>query len=127
MECSTKVFGEGSLGIKAQMSTVTGCLVWAFPANNIKNAKKLSGGLGALNAATHGAVARAIESKDLDTAKNIMSELDTPDKKLRAEMLKRLKDIYVTNYHKVKSQKTSRGVKIIGSEDPPKKEKDKKR
>jgi leucyl aminopeptidase len=68
MECSTKVFGEGSLGIKAQMSTVTGCLVWAFPANNIKNAKKLSGGLGALNAATHGAVARAIESKDLDTA-----------------------------------------------------------
>lgn len=67
MECSTKVFGEGSLGIKAQMSTVTGCLVWAFPASNIKNAKKLSGGLAALNTATHGAVARAIESKDLDT------------------------------------------------------------
>ena len=67
MECSTKVFGEGALGIKAQMSTVTGCLVWAFPGSSIKNAKKLSGGLAALNAATHGAVARAIENKDLDT------------------------------------------------------------
>ena len=71
--------------------------------------------------------APGFDSKDLDTAKNIMSELDTPDRKLRAEMLKRLKDIYVTNYHKVKSQKTSRGVKIIRSEDPPIKEKDKKR
>jgi len=67
MECSTKVFGEGSLGIKAQMSTVTGCLVWAFPGSHIKNAKKLSGGLAALNTATHGAIARALESKDLDT------------------------------------------------------------
>ncbi len=79
MECSTKVFGEGALGIKAQMSSVTACLVWAFPANSIKNAKKLSGGLAALNAATHGAVARAIENKDLDTTSGSTLLLNATD------------------------------------------------
>jgi leucyl aminopeptidase len=79
MECSTKVFGEGSLGIKAQMSAVTGCLVWAFPGSNIKNAKKLSGGLAALNAATHGAIVRALESKDLDTTSGSTLLLNATD------------------------------------------------
>lgn len=66
MECSTKVFNEGALGVKAQMAVATNCLVWAFPASCIKNTKKLSAGLSALNTATHGAVARAIEAKDLE-------------------------------------------------------------
>ena len=71
--------------------------------------------------------APGFDSKDRETAKNIMSELGTSNKQLRAEMLGRLKDIYVTNYHKVKTQKTNRGVKILGSEEPPKKEKGKKK
>ena len=79
MECSTKVFGDGALGIKAQMSSVTACLVWAFPANSIKNAKKLSGGLAALNTATHGAVTRAIENKDLDTTSGSTLLLNATD------------------------------------------------
>ena len=70
--------------------------------------------------------APGFDSKDLDTAKNIMSELDTSDRKLRAEMHKRLKDIYVKNYSKVESKNTDRGIKIIGSEDPPKTQESKK-
>jgi hypothetical protein len=58
--------------------------------------------------------APGFDSKDLDTAKNIMSELGTSDKQLRADMLRRLKDIYVMNYHRVKNQ--NRGVRIVGSE-----------
>ena len=67
MECSTKVFVEGALGIKAQMNQAVDCLVIAFQAEDIKNAKKLSGHLGALNTATHGAIAKAIDQGDLDT------------------------------------------------------------
>jgi len=68
MECSTKVFVEGALGQKTQMSQAVGCLVVAFPAREIKNSKKLTGSLSALNAATHGAIARAIAQGDLDTS-----------------------------------------------------------
>ena len=70
--------------------------------------------------------APGFDNKDVETVKNIMAELDTPDKALRADMLRRLKDIYVKNYFKIKTHKTARGVKIIGSGDPPKKEKVKK-
>lgn len=66
MECSTKVFVEGALGVKAHMSQAVGCLVITFQADNIKNAKKLTGHLGALNTATHGAIAKAIEQGDLE-------------------------------------------------------------
>jgi len=66
MECSTKVFIEGALGVKAHMSQAVGCLVVTVQADDMKNAKKLTGHLGALNAATHGAIARAIEQGDLE-------------------------------------------------------------
>ena len=71
--------------------------------------------------------APGFDSDDAETVKHLLAELDTPDKKLRAKMLQRLKDIYVTNYHKVKTHKTNRGVKIIGSEDPPKTKEGKKK
>ena len=66
MECSTKVFAEGSLGLKAQMNQATACLVLAFDGLAIKNPKKLTGPLAALNIATHGAITKAIEQGDLD-------------------------------------------------------------
>ena len=66
MECSTKVFIEGALGVKAHMSQAVGCLVVTVQSDDIKNAKKLTGHLGALNAATHGAIAKAIEQGDLE-------------------------------------------------------------
>ncbi len=66
MECSTKVFVEGALGVKAHMSQAVGCLIITFQADNIKNAKKLTGHLGALNTATYGAIAKAIEQGDLE-------------------------------------------------------------
>jgi leucyl aminopeptidase len=66
MECSTKVFVEGALGVKAHMSVAVGCLVITFQAEDISNPKKLTGHLGALNTATHGAIAKAIEQGDLD-------------------------------------------------------------
>ncbi len=67
MECSTKVFVEGALGSKAQMSQPVGCLVVAFAGRHLKNPKKLTGLLGSLNTATHGAIAKAIEHGDLDS------------------------------------------------------------
>ena len=66
MECSTKVFGEGALGLKAQMATVTGCLVVAFKGEHLHNPKKLGGALNPLNVATHGAIAKAITLGDLE-------------------------------------------------------------
>ena len=66
MECSTKIFGEGTLGLKAQMATVTGCLVMAFKGENLQNPKKLGGALNALNLATHGAIAKAVAAGDLE-------------------------------------------------------------
>ncbi len=63
------------------------------------------------------------DSKDLDTAKHLLAELGTPDRKLRAQMIKRLRDIYVTKDYKVKTHRTNRGVKIIGSKDPLKQKK----
>jgi len=66
MECSTKIFGEGALGLKAQMATATGCLVVAFKGENIQNPKKLGGVLNALNLATHGAIAKAVAMGDLE-------------------------------------------------------------
>ena len=67
MECSTKVFAEGSLGLKAQMNQATACLVLAFDGTSIKSSKKLAGSLVALNAATHGAIAKAVEQGDLES------------------------------------------------------------
>ena len=49
MECSTKVFVEGALGSKAQMSQPVGCLVVAFAGRHLKNPKKLTGLLASLN------------------------------------------------------------------------------
>ena len=42
MECSTKVFVEGALGMKAHMSQAVGCLVIIFQADDIKSSKKLT-------------------------------------------------------------------------------------
>jgi hypothetical protein len=46
--------------------------------------------------------APGFSQNDAETVRNILSELDTSDKGLRKQMLKRLKDIYILNYHKVK-------------------------
>ena len=67
MECSTKVFAEGSLGLKAQMNQATACLVLAFDGSAVKNPKKLTGPLAALNTATHGAIAKAVQQGDLES------------------------------------------------------------
>lgn len=67
MECSTKIFEEGALGLKAQMATVTGCLVVAFKGEHLQNPKKLGGDLHTLNLATHGAIARAVLAGDLES------------------------------------------------------------
>ncbi|MFM8152879.1 MAG: M17 family peptidase N-terminal domain-containing protein, partial [Polynucleobacter victoriensis] len=67
MECSTKVFAEGSLGLKAQMNQATACLVLAFDGLAIKSPKKLTGPLATLNTATHGAIAKAVEQGDLES------------------------------------------------------------
>ncbi len=56
-----------------------------------------------------------------------MAELDTPHRALRADMVRRLKDIYVKNHFTVRSKKGDRGVKIIGSEDHPKTKEGKKK
>ena len=66
MECSTKVFGEGALGLKAQMAVATGCLIVAFKGEDVQNLKKLGGALNALNLATHGAIAKAVAMGDLE-------------------------------------------------------------
>jgi hypothetical protein len=39
LECSTKVFVEGALGMKAHMSQAVGCLVIIFQADDIKSSK----------------------------------------------------------------------------------------
>lgn len=66
MECSTKVFVEGALGTKAQMSQAVGCLVVAFSGVHLKKAKGLTGLLAALNTATHGAIVNAVSRGDLE-------------------------------------------------------------
>jgi hypothetical protein len=47
-------------------------------------------------------MAPGFSQNDAETVRNILSELDTSDKGVRKQMLKRLKDIYILNYHKVK-------------------------
>ncbi len=59
------------------------------------------------------------DSIDAEEVKHLLAELDTTDKELRKGMVKRLKDIYILNYHKMKNEKTERGGKIIKNEDPP--------
>jgi leucyl aminopeptidase len=66
MECSTKVFAEGALGLKAQMTSPTSCLVVAFWAENLKNPKKLTGILADLDKASQGAIGRAVVLGDLE-------------------------------------------------------------
>ncbi len=63
--------------------------------------------------------APGLEKKDAETVRNIMAELDTSDKALRADMLRRLKEIYVKKYFLVKSKKGDRGVRIVGANAPP--------
>ena len=66
MECSTKVFVEGALGLKAQMASSAACLIVAFWGENLKNPKKLTGTLSILDKASQGAISRAVILGDLD-------------------------------------------------------------
>jgi leucyl aminopeptidase len=66
MECSTKVFVEGALGLKAQMASPAACLLVAFWGENLKNPKKLTGTLAALDKASQGAISRAVVLGDLE-------------------------------------------------------------